>query len=266
VEVLLVLNPQFLSMGGVLLIAASIGGWSWLEANRDQLVSPQLITPPVPSRVAFQQFFADPSPAMLRYQPRREFAWANRNNFGDRLLRDPRRRLVAYAPLIVLHETNYSADSALSWFSLSELSDEQQASYHAIIRRDGTVIQVVPTDKKAYGAADSAFRRGPHLETIYGRGGMPSVNSFTYHISFETPLDGQNNAPTHSGYTPEQYRSLAWLVALTRVPNERITTHKAVDLSGERMDPRSFEPEVLLREVNYFRQQQAIGHTEQASR
>lgn len=253
-------------MGGVLLIAASIGGWSWLEASRGPWMNSTLeAKPPVPSRLAFQQFFENPSPAMLRYQPRREFAWANRNNFGDRLLRDPRRRLVAYAPLIILHETNYSADSALAWFSLSDLSNEQQASYHAIIRRDGTVIQVVPTDKKAYGAADSAFRHGNQTETIYGWEGIPSVNSFTYHISFETPLDGQNNVPTHSGYTPEQYRSLAWLIALTHVPDERITTHKAVDLSGERMDPRSFEQEVLLSQLHYFRQLQALGATETAT-
>jgi N-acetyl-anhydromuramyl-L-alanine amidase AmpD len=202
---------------------------------------------------------------MLRYQPRREVAWANRNNFGERLLRDPRRRLVAYAPLVVLHETNYSADSALAWFSLSDLSDEQQASYHAIIRRDGTIIQVVPTEKKAYGAADSAFRLGQQVETIYGAGGIPSVNSFTYHISFETPLDGQDQEPTHSGYTSEQYRSLAWLIALTPVPDERITTHQAVDLSGERMDPRSFDRDALLLPLHYFRQLQAAGNSETSS-
>ncbi len=49
-----------------------------------------------------------------------------------------------------------------------------------------------------------------------------------------------NDGYTHSGYTEAQYQSLAWLVAKTDVPLERITTHKDVDLSGSRIDPRSF--------------------------
>ena len=51
---------------------------------------------------------------------------------------------------------------------------------------------------------------------------------------------------THSGYTEAQYQSLAWLVAKTDIPLERITTHRTVDLSGSRIDPRSFEPNRFL--------------------
>ena len=49
-----------------------------------------------------------------------------------------------------------------------------------------------------------------------------------------------HNGDNHSGYTEAQYQSLVWLVAKTDVQLERITTHKIVDRSGSRIDPRSF--------------------------
>jgi N-acetyl-anhydromuramyl-L-alanine amidase AmpD len=72
------------------------------------------------------------------------------------------------------------------------------------------------------------------------------VNNFAYHVSLETPGDGMNNSRSHSGYTQAQYTSLAWLLAQTTIPDNRITTHQAVDRSGSRMDPRSFSSQQLF--------------------
>jgi hypothetical protein len=81
------------------------------------------------------------------------------------------------------------------------------------------------------------------------------VNNFAYHVALESPPDGNTNAPTHSGYTTPQYQSLAWVVAQTGVPDDRITTHKAVDRSGQRMDPRSF------RDAHFFQLLKATSKT-----
>ena len=71
-----------------------------------------------------------------------------------------------------------------------------------------------------------------------------SINNFALHISLETPLDGEDAGPAHSGYTPAQYDALAALLSgwIQRfpIPPANITTHQAVDLGGERADPRSF--------------------------
>jgi N-acetyl-anhydromuramyl-L-alanine amidase AmpD len=75
------------------------------------------------------------------------------------------------------------------------------------------------------------------------------VNNFALHVSLETPLDGEDNAPEHSGYTASQYDALALLLAqwMRRygIPPERITTHAHVDLGGERADPRTFDWQAL---------------------
>ena len=81
----------------------------------------------------------------------------------------------------------------------------------------------------------------------------PSVNNFAYHVAFETPPDGRNNTKNHSGYTQVQYNSLAWLVAQSKVPEDRITTHKAVDRSGSRIDPRSFNFQKFLSLLKTYR-------------
>jgi hypothetical protein len=56
-----------------------------------------------------------------------------------------------------------------------------------------------------------------------------------------------------------QYRSAAWLVSKTGVFEDRITTHKAVDRSGTRRDPRSFEREKFLQMLSSFPKTQDIN-------
>ena len=150
-----------------------------------------------------------------------------------------------------------SALSAINTFKTNHPHDNNQVSYHALITLDGTIIYLVPSDKRAFGAGNSAFKSPNGTEAVKTNPNLPaSVNNFAYHISLETPLDGRgkSNRNYHSGYTEKQYKSLAWLLALSNIPEERITTHKNVDLSQQKRDPRSFDLNKLLAILNSYRQ------------
>ncbi|MBL1177574.1 N-acetylmuramoyl-L-alanine amidase [Pantanalinema sp. GBBB05] len=180
-----------------------------------------------------------PSP---EFTPREEIALIDPTNYGDRFLQDLQGNPALLEPIVVLHETVGSASSALNLFRTPHPRDADQASYHTLIALDGTIIYLVPPDKRAFGAGNSAFVGLNGVESIQTNPKLAgSVNNFAYHISLETPPSGNNNARRHTGYTPAQYQSLAWLVAKTGVPDARITTHQAVDRSGQRLDPRSFD-------------------------
>ena len=61
----------------------------------------------------------------------------------------------------------------------------------------------------------------------------------------ETPPSGANANRSHVGYTSKQYDALAlvlsdWIRSFN-LPPAAITTHRHVDLDGERDDPRSFD-------------------------
>ncbi|MBM0740122.1 N-acetylmuramoyl-L-alanine amidase [Phormidium sp. CLA17] len=180
--------------------------------------------------------------AQSSYQPREAVFLIDPTNYGDRYVRDVNGNSALLPPLVVLHETVGSAGGTLNLFRTRHPNEKDQASYHTLIQRDGTVLYLVPPDKRAYGAGNSIF---------FGVNGVaeavkthpkfpPSVNNFSYHVALESPPDGNTNAPTHSGYTIQQYHSLAWVISKTGVPDTRITTHRAVDRSGQRMDPRNF--------------------------
>ena len=185
--------------------------------------------------------------ALNAFTPKQEAAPVDPSNYGDRYSRDVAGRPVANQPLVVLHETVGSADSAINTFQVAHGDEGMQVSYHSIIRRDGTIVYLVPPEKRAFGAGDSVFRAAQGSEAVKtDRRFPPSVNNFAYHISLETPPGGANEYETHSGYSDAQYWSLAWLVAHTSVPDDRITTHRAVDQSGSRIDPRSFDSQKFL--------------------
>lgn len=174
--------------------------------------------------------------------PRQEAALAHPTNYGDRYAKDIFGKPVENLPLVVLHETVGTADSAINTVRTPHYNEDDQTSYHSIIRLDGTIVYVVPPEKRAFGAGNSVFKTAKGPETVKTHQAFPpSVNNFAYHISLETPADGHNNAEIHSGYTDAQYRSLAWLVAHTSVTDDRVTTHRAIDQSGSRIDPRSFD-------------------------
>lgn len=190
----------------------------------------------------------------LSSEPPQESAPVHPTNYGDRALVNAQGNPIKnYQLLVVLHETVGSADSAIHTFQVAHYLDSEQVSYHQIIRRDGTVVNLVPLEKRAYGAGNSAFEGLKGLETVKTNPSLPpSVNNFAYHISLESPPNNAWEASGHSGYTNEQYQSLTWLIARHCIPDSRITTHKAVDRSGLRSDPRSFEMQKLLDLLHQF--------------
>lgn len=164
------------------------------------------------------------------------------SNYGERFQRDAHGNPLDPRPsLVVLHETVYGLSSAVNTFLTHHPDDNDQVSYHVLIGEDGQVVQALDPSKRAFGAGYSAFR-GRWVITNPSMGG--SVNNFALHISLETPLDGEDDDLSHSGYSTAQYDALAVVLAnwMRRygIPADAITTHRHVDLGLERADPRSF--------------------------
>jgi len=194
------------------------------------------------------------------YTPTEEVALAHPTNFGRRFVQDFYGKLANNEAIVVLHETVGSAQSTIDLFQTPHPNDNDQVSYHTLITTDGTIVYLVPPDRRAFGAGNSIFVSDMGQEAIQTNPDFPpSVNNFAYHISLVTPPDGRNNATRHSGYTRAQYQSLAWLVAKTGVPESRITTHRAVDRSRQRTDPRSFDGEYFLRLLSFYPKTQEIS-------
>ncbi|TVS03167.1 MAG: N-acetylmuramoyl-L-alanine amidase [Cyanobium sp. PLM2.Bin73] len=170
------------------------------------------------------------------------------SNYGQRHSRDAYGNPLDPTPrLVVLHETVFSMESAINTFRTPHPRDEDQVSYHAVIGLDGRVVKLVDPSRRAYGAGNSAFRGEWAVTNPAVRG---SVNNFALHVSLETPADGEHTGPVHSGYSAAQYDGLAALLAVWMerfpIPADQITTHRAVDLWGDRADPRSFDWDALL--------------------
>lgn len=169
------------------------------------------------------------------------------SNYGERFQRDAFGNRVDPTPrVVVLHETVYGIESAISTFLTPHPRDEDQVSYHTLVGLDGQVVQVLDPSRRAFGAGNSAFQ-GEWVMTNPKVGG--SINNFALHLSLETPLDGEDDGPAHSGYTEAQYDAMALVLAdwmrTYDIPWENITTHRHVDLGGERADPRSFDWQAL---------------------
>lgn len=190
---------------------------------------------------------AVPNPS-IGYEPPQMTVLADSSNYDVREQRDVEGRLVSNPLIVVLHETVGTAQSAINLFQTYHPDDWDQVSYHTLIKRDGTVVYIVPIEMRAFGAGNSVFLNADgREEAVRTSPDFPaSVNNFAYHISLESPPEGWNAGYTHSGYTENQYQSLAWLLARTDIPDDRITTHEAVDRSGSRIDPRSFNRQRLL--------------------
>jgi hypothetical protein len=196
----------------------------------------------------FRQISASAEPETPNYTPRETVALAHPTNFGRRFVEDLDGQPVQNDPVVVIHETVGSAQSTLNYFQTPHPSDDDQVSYHSLIREDGTIVYLVPPTRRAFGAGNSVFSGTKGNEAVKTNAVFPpSVNNFAYHISLVTPSDGRGNGSRHSGYTQAQYQSLAWLVAKTGVSNDRITTHRLVDRSRQRQDPRSFDVQTFAK-------------------
>ena len=189
----------------------------------------------------------------IAYTPKEMIALAAASNYGDRYFKDLFGKPANSQPIIVLHETVGSANGVINFFQEFQTDEDNQASYHTLIALDGTIIYFVPPDKRAFGAGNSVFVSSLGKEAVQTNPRYSSsVNNFAYHIALETPTDGIHDGYTHSGYTEAQYQSLAWLVAKTNVTLERITTHRSVDLSGSRIDPRSFDANLFQKLLSEY--------------
>jgi N-acetyl-anhydromuramyl-L-alanine amidase AmpD len=165
------------------------------------------------------------------------------SNYGPRLARDAYGNAIPNTPkLVVLHETVYGLNSAINTFTTHHPDDADQVSYHMLIGERGQIVQALDPARRAFGAGYSAFR-GRWAVTNAAMAG--SINNFALHLSLETPLDGEDDAAEHSGYTTAQYDAMAVVLAdwmrRFNIPADAITTHRHVDLGLERADPRSFE-------------------------
>ncbi len=202
--------------------------------------------------------FYQTTDAFRQYQPRYAVVPPHESNYGDRYSRDVYGNVVNNIPIVVLHETVGSARSAINTFRTNHPNDSSQVSYHALVALDGMVIYLVPPDKRAFGAGNSTFIGSQGEETVKTNPNLPSsVNNFAYHVSLETPPDGRGkyrNRRSHSGYTEIQYKSLAWLIAQSNIPSDRITTHKKVDRAGHKQDPRNFDFDKFFRVLDSYRQ------------
>jgi AmpD protein len=100
---------------------------------------------------------------------------------------------------------------------------QQRVSAHALIRRDGTIVQYVPFQARAWHAGESQYR------------GRPVCNDFSIGIE----LEGTDELP----YEDAQYESLAHLTrallaAYPSLASERVVGHCDV-APGRKTDPGS---------------------------
>ncbi len=173
----------------------------------------------------------------------RVFVEIDPTNFGERYDKDAYGRVIDATPrVVVLHETVYSLSSALNTFMTPHPRDEDQVSYHTLVGQDGRVLDLVDPLSRAYGSGFSAFLGEWAITNRKLKG---SINNFALHLSLETPPTGANANRSHVGYTSKQYDALAlvlsgWIRSFN-LPPAAITTHRHVDLNGERDDPRSFD-------------------------
>ena len=243
----------------VLVFFASRTGATQVQTGLER--SPQAVERPAVAQTSESVPISSPTPAQPTLPaPRQERATVDPTNYGPRFATDVYGNPVNNDLIVVIHETVGSASSALNRFQTTHPNDADQVSYHSLIRRDGTIVYLVPPEMRAFGAGNSVFVGANGAETVRTNAAFPSsVNNFAYHTSLETPADGRGNQRSHSGYTEAQYRSLAWLIAQTPIPDARITTHQAVDRSGTRLDPRSFDRQRLMRLLHTYPRREVQG-------
>lgn len=130
-------------------------------------------------------------------------------------------------PLIVLHESVIPLEKLYAFLRDTSIKN----SYHALIKRDGSIVYVTSADKRVLAAGQPSSFRGESISD--------SVDPFSYHICLISPSE-RNKDGSHKGYTEQQYKSLGWLLKQLMIPWDRITTHKTVDITKRAKDPEAF--------------------------
>lgn len=129
---------------------------------------------------------------------------------------------------IILHRTYGSTEKTLSWC----LNPRSLESYHYIISRDGTVIQLVSCQNVAWHAGWTTAATVPaHF--------LGNANDFSVGIACEDCGNGKN----HLLYTAEQTKSLIKLITTIkhsfriRLTPDRLIGHSTIDPKRNPLDP-----------------------------
>lgn len=127
---------------------------------------------------------------------------------------------------VVLHATVIEARPSL----MHLIDPHSVVSAHYLVDRDGSVVQMIATDKRAWHAGISIFR------------GVQHVNDFSVGIEMVNRNDGIDP------FTNRQYFAVAHIIGLLRrkygyvIPNDRIISHAAIAVpKGRKSDPRGFD-------------------------
>lgn len=131
---------------------------------------------------------------------------------------------------IVLHHTGKGGmKAAVLWFK----TKKSGVSAHYVVDRDGTIVQMVKDEKKAWHSGKSSLN------------GRPNVNIFS--IGIEIVSTGED------GYTDEQYDSVTFLCKMLKkkydIENDNIVGHKDI-APGRKHDPAKFDWGLLLDMIN----------------
>ena len=126
---------------------------------------------------------------------------------------------------IVLHAT---AEPTLQSTIDTFRSAGSRVSAHFVVGKDGTVVLMVPLERRAWHAG---------VSVLHGR---TSVNDFSIGIEIVNANDGVDP------YTSAQYAAVAKIIRRIRtccdVPDNRIVSHAAIALPhGRKSDPRGFD-------------------------
>lgn len=148
--------------------------------------------------------------------------------------------------LIVLHDTAGRLDkgSSVAWFR----SKECKTSAHFVVERDGEIVQMVPTDRKAFHAGASTWRGRQFCNSIsigieiVNPGKLDANGRAWFGKATDAPIERQATLAHGDGwwlpYTPEQIAAVKRLcrAIVTVYPDcNEITTHWAIS-PGRKID------------------------------
>lgn len=135
-------------------------------------------------------------------------------------------------PIVVVHDSNGPAEGALSW----SLDSRVKGSYHAMIRRDGEIVYLIPAWIKASACGPSSYIGKDGPISING-----SVDPFAYSVCLEGPMP----------YTVEEYYSLSYLISQMAISKDQVLVHNDVlDTKVLDRDPCQLDMGALWREVS----------------
>jgi N-acetylmuramoyl-L-alanine amidase len=139
----------------------------------------------------------------------------------------PSRKRTAPITTLVLHATaGGSAESSIRWHRTLQTDDDEgnEASYHYVIERDGTMYKCVNTSRVAFHAGKSVGPQGSN------------VNEYSIGISL---ANWQGYKGRIEGYPAKQMAALDWLIGqlVDGIPSLKyITTHRIISPT-RRSDP-----------------------------